>query len=133
VINIRVPPVIQTDAVIEGLEEIEDLEERENARKELIEQAQQARAVFDGFPEEMRKALETGKLDEVNKVLGEMPLDEAEAMVELFSEANILGVEKDVIDPNTDEGKQRLEEIRESAKQDKEQEQQQAERTEDPE
>lgn len=49
---------------------------------------QQARKVFDGFKPEMKKALESGKLDEVNKVLGEMKVDEAEELVGLFGEVS---------------------------------------------
>ena len=92
VIQIRVPAQIEDDAHIEGIEAIgaANDEERETARKELIQKAQAARRIFDGFSEEMRAALETGKLDEVNRVLGAMPLADAEAMVELFSEVSFV-------------------------------------------
>jgi cell division cycle protein 37 len=49
---------------------------------------QEAREIFEHFAPEMRKALETGNLDEVNKVLGEMPIDEAEELVGLFGEVS---------------------------------------------
>ena len=63
VINVRVPPTNS-----------EDPEE------------QKARAIFDGFKPEMKKALETGELDEVNKVLGRLGVEEAEELVNLFGE-----------------------------------------------
>lgn len=47
---------------------------------------QAARAIFDGFSPEMKAALETGSLDKVNKVLGEMDVAEAEELVGKFSE-----------------------------------------------
>ena len=39
------------------------------------------REIFESFSPAMRKALESGKLEEVNKVLGEMKVDEAEELV----------------------------------------------------
>jgi hypothetical protein len=43
--------------------------------------AKEARAIFDAFPEDFRKALETGSLDTVNEVLGKMAVPEAEDIV----------------------------------------------------
>ncbi|UNI14284.1 hsp90 co-chaperone Cdc37 [Purpureocillium takamizusanense] len=63
VINVRVPPADSQDP-----------------------QEQKARAIFDGFKPEMKKALETGELDEVNKVLGRLGVEEAEELVERFGE-----------------------------------------------
>jgi cell division cycle protein 37 len=37
----------------------------------------------------MKKALETGSLDEVNKVLGRMKVEEAEELVGLFGEVSL--------------------------------------------
>lgn len=48
-----------------------------------------ARDIFDGFAPEMKKALESESLDEVNKVLGEMKVPEAEEMVNQFGEVRI--------------------------------------------
>ena len=87
-INIRVPPVIADDAEIEGLEKIADDEEREEARRRVIAQVQHARKIFDGFPADFRTALESGSLEEVNKVLGEMNLEEAEAIVGQLSDVS---------------------------------------------
>lgn len=58
VINIRIPP-----------ENSDDPAERAG------------REIFDSFKPEMKKALETGSLDEVNKVLGAMKVEEAEELV----------------------------------------------------
>lgn len=48
------------------------------------------REIFESFKPEMKKALESGKLDEVNKVLGDMKIDEAEELVGLFGEVCFL-------------------------------------------
>ncbi|WVQ83838.1 hypothetical protein IAT38_005982 [Cryptococcus sp. DSM 104549] len=46
--------------------------------------------IFEGFPKELRNALLTEKLDEVNKVLGAMKVAEAEEIVELMQEGGML-------------------------------------------
>jgi cell division cycle protein 37 len=92
VINIRIPPT-----------ESEDPAEKAG------------RAIFESFKPEMKKALETGKLDEVNKVLGRMKVDEAEELVAKLGEAGILSLEEEIIDATTEEGKQHLEKLREEA------------------
>lgn len=65
VINIRIPK--------------EDAEDEEGKR---------AREIFESFKPEMKKALETGSLDKVNKVLGDMSVEEAEELVNLFGEVS---------------------------------------------
>lgn len=52
---------------------------------------QRARQVYEGFSAEMKQALESGELDEVNKVLGRMKVEEAEEMVALFGEVRKRG------------------------------------------
>ncbi len=52
------------------------------------EEGQKARAIFESFAPEMRAALETGSLDEVNKVLGGMDVAEAENLVSLLTEVS---------------------------------------------
>lgn len=66
VINIRIPPSESADP-----------------------EEQKGRQIFEGFKPEMKKALETGSLDEVNKVLGKMKVDEAEEMVGLLGEVRL--------------------------------------------
>lgn len=46
--------------------------------------------LFQGFSEEMKSALRTEKLDEVNKVLGGMKVEEAEAVVGQMQEGGML-------------------------------------------
>ncbi|KAI9903343.1 hypothetical protein N3K66_002695 [Trichothecium roseum] len=89
---------------------------------------QKAREIYDGFPAIMRKALETESLDEVNKVLGDMKVAEAEEMVNLFGEAGILSLEEQIIDATTEEGKQQLKEMEKKNAEEKE-----TGKTEDPE
>ncbi|KAG9253304.1 uncharacterized protein F5Z01DRAFT_161898 [Emericellopsis atlantica] len=79
------------------------------------DEEQRARKIFEGFSAEMRKALESESLDEVNKVLGEMKVPEAEAMVEAFGEANILSLEEKIIDATTEEGQKQLKELEKAA------------------
>ncbi|KAH6610410.1 cell division cycle 37 [Trichoderma cornu-damae] len=77
---------------------------------------QASRKIYESFDPEMKKALESGELDEVNKVLGNMKLDDAEELVGLFGEANILSLEEELIDATTEEGQQQLRELEEAAK-----------------
>ncbi|KAG8425290.1 hsp90 co-chaperone Cdc37 [Metarhizium acridum] len=68
----------------------------------------------------MRAALETGSLDEVNRVLGKMRVRDAEELVALLSDlmhmcalpfdekAGCLGIENDIIDKTIKEGKEQL-------------------------
>nr|XP_018265865.1 cell division cycle protein 37 [Kwoniella dejecticola CBS 10117]OBR88023.1 cell division cycle protein 37 [Kwoniella dejecticola CBS 10117] len=46
--------------------------------------------IFQAFPESLRNALKTEKLDEVNKVLGKMKVADAEKVVELMQEGGML-------------------------------------------
>ncbi|CAH0049263.1 unnamed protein product [Clonostachys solani] len=78
-----------------------------------------AREIYDTFAPEMRKALESGTLDAVNKVLGEMSVPEAEDLVALFGEANILSLEEQIIDATTEEGQQQLKEMEKAAAEEK--------------
>ncbi|KAH8158515.1 hypothetical protein CIB48_g9734 [Xylaria polymorpha] len=73
------------------------------------------RAIFEGFAPDMRKALESGSLDKVNEVLGNMKVPEAEEIVGLLSEAGILSLEEQIIDGTTEEGKQKIKEMEEKA------------------
>jgi cell division cycle protein 37 len=98
-INIQVPPKESTAT---------DPEER---------QAEQAsRQIFDTFPPGLQRALESGKLVEVNKVLAKMSVEEAEEIVEKLSGGGMLSMEEGVIDATTDEGKRAMEEIERSHK-----------------
>ena len=65
-INIKIPPVSSQD-----LEEV------------------RARELFDAFPPGLQRALESGSLDEVNKVLGKMSVEQAEEVVGQLSEVNL--------------------------------------------
>lgn len=75
-----------------------------------------ARGVFETFPPGLQRALETGKLDEINKVLAKMSVEEAEEVVEKLGEGGMLSVEKGVIDATTEEGQRAFEEIGRSGK-----------------
>jgi cell division cycle protein 37 len=52
------------------------------------EAEQKSRTIFNSFPPNLQRALESGKLDEVNKVLGKMKVDEAEKIVGLLGEVS---------------------------------------------
>ena len=64
-------------------------------------------------------ALTGGSLDEVNKVLGKMSVDEAEEIVELLGQGGMLSLQEGVIDATNEEGQKRLQEIEEEQKQKK--------------
>lgn len=65
VIQIRIPPKDATD-----------------------KEGKMAREIFEGFSEEMKKALESESLDQVNKVLGDLKVPEAEDYVEKFGQVS---------------------------------------------
>ncbi|KAG9243600.1 hypothetical protein BJ878DRAFT_461970 [Calycina marina] len=89
-INIKVPPADSTEP--EGIE---------------------ARKLFDAFPPGLQRALESGSLDEVNKVLGKMSVEEAEEVVGQLSEGGMLSLEEKIIDATTEEGQAALKEFEE--------------------
>ena len=70
-----------------------------------------ARAIFDSFPPGLQRALASESLDEVNKVLGKMSVDEAEQVVEQLGNGGMLSLEEGVIDATTEEGQRAVEEL----------------------
>jgi cell division cycle protein 37 len=98
-INIRVPPKEPTS-------------EDEEARAAEVA----GRQIFEAFPPGLQRALESGSLDEVNKVLGKMSVDEAEEVVGKLGEGGMLSLEEGVVDATTEEGKKVMEEIERSHK-----------------
>ncbi|KAA8907350.1 hypothetical protein FN846DRAFT_704540 [Sphaerosporella brunnea] len=83
-------------------------------------EVQQARQVFESFPPGLRRALESGSLDEVNKVLGQMSVEEAEEVVGQLGEGGMLSLESQIIDATTEDGRKMLHEIEEQEKRAKE-------------
>ncbi|KAH9826534.1 Hsp90 co-chaperone Cdc37 [Teratosphaeria destructans] len=75
-----------------------------------------SRQVFETFPPGLQRALESGKLDRVNEVLGKMSVDEAEQVVEQLGQGGMLSLEEGVIDTTTEEGKKQMEEIERSGR-----------------
>ncbi|KAI5849068.1 hypothetical protein BZA05DRAFT_339423 [Tricharina praecox] len=73
----------------------------------------QAREVFESFPPGLRRALESGSLDEVNKVLGKMSVEEAEEIVGQLGEGGMLSLESQIIDATTEDGQKMLHELEE--------------------
>lgn len=95
---------------------------------------QNSRKIFESFPPGLQRALESGNLDEVNKVLGKMSVEEAEEVVGLLgevtnpnptesetsltnSQGGMLSLESQIIDATTEEGKERLRQIEEDERQ----------------
>lgn len=74
-----------------------------------------AREIFDQFPPGLQRALESGKLDKVNEVLGKMSVEEAEEVVEKLGEGGMLSLERGVIDGTTEKGRERLAELEREA------------------
>jgi cell division cycle protein 37 len=98
-ITITVPPPIPTN-LAEGSTQPPPTEDEIKARR-----------MFESFPPGLQRALESGSLDEVNKVLGKMSVSEAEEVVAKLGEGGMLNLEEKVIDATTEEGKRVVEEI----------------------
>ncbi|GIK03349.1 hsp90 co-chaperone Cdc37 [Aspergillus viridinutans] len=71
----------------------------------------EARKIFESFSEDLQKALASESLDKVNKVLGKMPVNEAEEVVEKLGAGGLLSLEEGIVDATTEEGRKKLEEI----------------------
>lgn len=61
--------------------------------------------IFDGFSPELKEALQSGKLEQVNKVLGAMEVIEAESVVNQLNLAGILNFADGEIRDETGKGK----------------------------
>ncbi|KAF2677506.1 hypothetical protein K458DRAFT_409712 [Lentithecium fluviatile CBS 122367] len=94
-INIQVPPKTPTATASE--------------EEQAAEKA--SREIFETFPPGLRRALESGSLDQVNKVLAKMSVEEAEEIVEKLGQGGMLSLEQGVVDATTDEGRKVMEEI----------------------
>ncbi|KAJ5772904.1 hypothetical protein N7457_007800 [Penicillium paradoxum] len=77
----------------------------------------EVRKIFDAFPTDLQKALETESLDEVNKVLGRMSVEEAEVVVEQLGNGGMLSLEEGIVDATTAEGQKKLKELEAEGKQ----------------
>jgi cell division cycle protein 37 len=62
--------------------------------------------VFSSLPEEMQEALKDGTLEAVNKVLGNMPVEEAEQVVNALNVGGILSFAEGGIRDETGKGKE---------------------------
>lgn len=80
------------------------------------EEEKAAREIFETFPPGLQRALETGKLDRINEVLGKMSVEEAEEVVEKLGDGGMLSVEQGIIDATTEEGRKQMEDIERTAK-----------------
>jgi cell division cycle protein 37 len=76
-----------------------------------IQEEVEARKIFDSFPLGLQRALASESLDEVNKVLGKMNVDEAEEIVEKLGQGGMLSLEEGIVDATTEEGRKKLEEL----------------------
>ncbi|KAI9852758.1 MAG: hsp90 co-chaperone Cdc37 [Thelocarpon superellum] len=72
---------------------------------------QEARKTFETFPPGLQRALESGSLDEVNKVLGKMSVEEAEEVVGQLGESGMLSMEEQIIDATTAEGQEKMKQL----------------------
>lgn len=86
-----------------------------------------AREIFERFPPGLQRALESASLDDVNKVLGKMSVEEAEDVVEQLGQGGMLSLEKGVIDATTEEGQEQLKRLEEQNKVEREAEEPPAE------
>lgn len=70
-----------------------------------------AMETFKSFPPNLQRALKSESLDEVNKVLGKMSVEEAEGVVDKLGSSGILTMEEGIVDATTEEGKKWLSEM----------------------
>lgn len=82
----------------------------------IVPEEIEARKLFDSFPPGLQRALESESLDDVNKVLGKMSVDEAEEIVEKLGQGGMLSLEEGIVDATTEEGRKKLEEIEREGK-----------------
>ncbi|OGM43049.1 Hsp90 co-chaperone Cdc37 [Aspergillus bombycis] len=78
----------------------------------------EARKIFESFSKDLQQALSSESLDEVNKVLGKMSVEEAEDVVEKLGQSGMLSLEEGIVDATTEEGRKKLEEIEAESKKD---------------
>ncbi|KAF7590455.1 hsp90 co-chaperone Cdc37 [Aspergillus hancockii] len=71
----------------------------------------EARKIFESFSKDLQQALSSESLDEVNKVLGKLSVEEAEDVVEKLGQSGMLSLEEGIVDATTEEGRKKLEEI----------------------
>lgn len=83
----------------------ESLEEEGLDLEEVRTALQRRWDIFQGFDPKLQRALQGGNLDIVNKVLGKMPVGEAEQVVELLQIAGILQFAEGGIRDETGRGK----------------------------
>jgi cell division cycle protein 37 len=58
----------------------------------------EGRVIYDTFSKQLRDSIETRKLDEINKVLAEMSVEDAEEVVKKLSDSGVLSVEEKIYD-----------------------------------
>ncbi|EEY22789.1 Hsp90 co-chaperone Cdc37 [Verticillium alfalfae VaMs.102] len=80
-------------------------------RADPLHAVERARRSRSHPPRTFRKALETGSLDKVNHVLGNMTVEAAEDVVAKLGDAGILSLEEQIIDATTEEGRKALKEM----------------------
>jgi cell division cycle protein 37 len=97
-IHIVVPPVIDPSS------------------PDATEEHKAARQTFESFPPGLQRALESSSLDEVNKVLAKMSVEEAEEVIQKLSDGGMLSLQGGVIDATTEEGKAIIREIEQTGK-----------------
>ncbi|OOF98257.1 hypothetical protein ASPCADRAFT_205513 [Aspergillus carbonarius ITEM 5010] len=83
----------------------------------------EARKIFESFSKDLQTALASESLDEVNKVLGKMSVEEAEDVVEKLGQSGMLSLEEGIVDATTEEGRKKLEEIEAENKREREEQQ----------
>lgn len=65
-------------------------------------EVQEARKIFESFSIDLQKALESGQLENINKVLAKIPLQEAEKIISDLNRGGMLSIEEEVIDATKD-------------------------------
>lgn len=103
---------IQLQAVEPGTEIMVQIPQEDS----LEEIEQQAYAAFARFPADLQAAMATRELGQINEVLGQMKVADAEVVVEQMSEHGMLSMERGVIDGTTEEGKRQVQDLERAAR-----------------
>jgi cell division cycle protein 37 len=80
---------IQLKSLDDSVELVVNLPNENSSDPKEVERYQ----IFKTLPESMQAALKTGQLDEVNKVFHGIPIDEAENILEIFDQCEVIGVQ----------------------------------------
>lgn len=92
----------EAESKAEGVEQIQlhSVDPNTEIVVHVPEKDSEGYTIYEGFSQELKDAISSHSLDEINKVLAELPVDEAEIVVQQLGESGVLLVEEKVYDMN---------------------------------